>query len=101
MAIGGLAHRPEILRAVGAALGYRPLVIDLARIAHFQVHLCPGSIALRSLFDLLGPAVIVPVLLLVVSCFFGHDHHFHAGFLVAPENTSLVSWGICPKACQA
>ena len=101
MAIGGLAHRPEVARAVGAALGYWPLVIDLPGIAHFEAHLRPGGVPLCSLIDLLRPAMVVPVLLLVVSCFFGHDLHFHAGFLVAPGKTSLVSWGICPKACQA
>ena len=72
MTIGGLAHRPEILRAVGAALGYWPLVVYLPGIAHFQAHLRPGSIALCPLFDLLRPAMVVPVFLLVVSCFFGH-----------------------------
>jgi len=43
MAISGLAHRPEISRAIGAALGYWPLVIDLAGIAYLQVHLAPGQ----------------------------------------------------------
>ena len=101
MAIGILAHRPKVSRAVGAALGYWPLVIDLPGIAYFQAHLRPGGIPLCSLFDLLRPAVVVPVFLFVVSWFFGHDLYFHAGFLVAPEKTSLVSWGIWPKACQA
>lgn len=88
MAIGSLAHRPEVSRAVGATLGYWPLVIYLAGIAHFQAHPIPGSISLCPLFNLLRPAVVVPIFLFVISCFFGHDNHFHAGFLVAPGRSS-------------
>ena len=78
MAIGSLAHRPKIVRAIGATLGYWPLVIDLAGISDFQPYISSGGVPLDSFFDMLRLAVVVSLFSLVISCFFDHNQNHPA-----------------------